>query len=177
MRDWLLTLSPKESARVELEGSPSQGGSRLPVRLRRLFWVLTANGTLLAIQGLMQRAEGGNKLLWLVLPHYNPNTHDDEFGPYAYRANAAQYFNLLWPAVLGFWWAYISSPRRRRVAESAAPRNRVAVLLPCALIMAICPIVSSSRVCGAHRAGNQSFRSMGNITYGAVAKPLDGKGC
>jgi O-antigen ligase len=144
LRDWLLTLSPKEADRLELEGSPSQGGSRLPVRLRRLFWVLTANGTLLAIQGLMQRAEGGNKLLWLVEPHFNPNSRD-EFGPFAYRANAAQYFNLLWPAILGFWWAFISSPRRRRVGEIAVARHHVAVLLPCALIIAICPIVSSSR--------------------------------
>ena len=30
--------------------------------------------------------------------------HITQFGPYAYRANASQYFNLLWPVCLGFWW-------------------------------------------------------------------------
>jgi hypothetical protein len=143
LRDWLLTLSPRESARYELERIPNHAVFRLPIRLRRLFWILTINGTVLAIQGLMQRAEGGNKLLWLVLPRYDQESYE-QFGPYAYRANAAEYFNLLWPAVLGFWWASVSS-RRRKGGESSSGRNRAAVLLPCALVMAICPIVSSSR--------------------------------
>jgi O-antigen ligase len=112
--------------------------------LRRLFWVLAANGTVLAIQGLMQRVEGGNRLLWLVETHMN-KTADAQFGPYAYRSNAAQYFNLLWPAVLGFWWAGVSSLRRHRAAAGSTRQNRLAVLLPCVMIMAICPLVSSSR--------------------------------
>jgi O-antigen ligase len=144
LRDWLLTLSPKEAARLELEGFSNHAGSRLPVRLRRLFWVLTLNGTLLAIEGLMQRAEGGNKLLWLIVPRYNRDP-ESQFGPYAYRANAAQYFNLLWPAALGFWWACVSRLRRRKNAENSARRNRASALLPCVLIMAICPVVSTSR--------------------------------
>jgi O-antigen ligase len=144
LRDWLLTVSPKEAARFELESFPNQAGSRLPVRLRRLFWILTVNGTVLAIEGLMQRAEGGDKLLWLVVPRYDTDP-TSQFGPYAYRANAAQYFNLLWPAVLGFWWACVSSLRRRKAGESSARQSRAAVLLPCVLIMAICPSVTSSR--------------------------------
>jgi O-antigen ligase len=144
LRDWLLTVSPKEAAQFELEGFPNHAGSRLPLRLRRLFWILAVNGTVLAIEGLMQRAEGGNKLLWLIVPRYNTEA-ESQFGPYAYRANAAQYFNLLWPAVLGFWWAGVSSLRRRKSAENSTRRNRLAVLLPCVLIMAICPLVSTSR--------------------------------
>jgi O-antigen ligase len=144
LRDWLLTLSPREVARVAQEGESALAGTRLPVRLRRLFWVLAANGTVLAIQGLMQRAEGGNQLLWLVEPGIN-KTADAQFGAYAYRSNAAQYFNLLWPAVLGFWWAGVSSLRRRRTEGSSTRQNRLAVLLPCVLIMAVCPLVSASR--------------------------------
>ncbi len=144
LRDWLLTVSPKEAARFELEGIPNQAGSQLPLRLRRLFWILTVNGTVLAIEGLMQRAEGGNKLLWLTVPLYNKDA-ESQFGPYAYRANAAEYFNLLWPAILGFWWACASSLRRRKTADNSSRRHRLAVLFPCVLIMAICPLVSSSR--------------------------------
>jgi hypothetical protein len=144
LRDWLLTLTPRETARLKSDNSPHALVSRLPARLRRLFWIMTVNGTLLACQGLMQRAEGGNKLLWLVVPRYDQDA-GSQFGPYAYRANAAQYFNLLWPAVLGFWWASVRSARRRGSAEDLALRNRMAVLLPCAFVMAICPIVASSR--------------------------------
>jgi O-antigen ligase len=144
LRDWLLTLSPKEAERFEDKGNPYYSGSRLPVRLRRLFWLLTANGTVLAIEGLMQRVEGGNKLLWLIVPHYDQEAVG-QFGPYAYRANAAQYFNLLWPAVLGFWWACVTRLQRHKTEESSRGQNRVAVLLPCVFIMAVCPLVSSSR--------------------------------
>jgi O-antigen ligase/multisubunit Na+/H+ antiporter MnhE subunit len=152
LRDWLLgekdyglrTTDSEERSVVSGQWSVVSSSGRLPVRLRRLFWVLTANGTLLAIQGLMQRVEGGNRLLWLVVPHIN-NMADAQFGPYAYRSNAAQYFNLLWPAVLGFWWAGVSSLRRHRVAAGSARQSQLAVLLPCVMIMAICPLVSSSR--------------------------------
>jgi O-antigen ligase len=144
LRDWLMTLSPEEADRYELEGLPDRATARLPVRLRRLFWVLTINGTLLAIEALIQRAEGGNKLLWLVVPRINKSP-TEQFGPYAYRGNAAQYFNLLWPAVLGFWWACVRSARRRRGGANPRRGNLPAVLLPCIFIMAVCPLVSSSR--------------------------------
>jgi len=144
LRDWLLTLPPKEEARGAAEGFPPSSDSQLPVRLRRLFWILTINGTVLAFQGLMQRSEGGNQLLWLVVPRYDQDA-TSQFGPYAYRANAAQYFNLLWPAVLGFWWAGVSSLHGLRSSARSDRKKRLAVLLPCVLIMAICPLVSSSR--------------------------------
>ena len=151
LRDWLLgdhgttdhrttdhrTIGPRDHRNTEtLKHHPTEAPSpRLPPRLRRLFWVLALNGTALALQGLMQRAEGGNQLLWLVEPQFN-QTAETQFGPYAYRANAAQYFNLLWPAVLGFWWAGARSVRRHR---------RLAVMLPCVVVMAICPFVAASR--------------------------------
>lgn len=146
LRDWLLTLSPKEAEHFEREGLPSRANSHVPIRLRRLFWVFALNGTVLAVEGLMQRVEGGDKLLWLIEPLYD-RSPNDQFGPFAYRANAAQYFNLLWPALLGFWWACKSSlrARRRKGEGNPARQSRVAVLLPCVLIMAICPLVSTSR--------------------------------
>jgi hypothetical protein len=144
LRDWLLTLPPKEAADAAREGGSASTGSQLPVRLRRLFWILTINGTVLAFQGLMQRSEGGNQLLWLIEPHIN-KTADSQFGPYAYRSNAAQYFNLLWPAVLGFWWAGVSSLHGLRSSARSDRKKRLAVLLPCVLIMAICPLVTASR--------------------------------
>ena len=145
LRDWLLTPSAKEDYGLRTtDYEPPTSGTRLPIRLRRLFWILALNGMVLAAQGLMQRAEGGHKLLWLIVPRYNQDSLG-QFGPYAYRANAAQYFNLLWPAVLGFWWASVSLSRRRKSGEHSTQPNRAAALLPCVLIMAICPLVTTSR--------------------------------
>jgi len=127
-RDWLLR----------------QGGerSRLPARLRRLLWILTANGGLLAVVSLVQHFSGENKLLWLVEPAIN-KTAATQFGPFAYHANGAQYFNLLWPVGLAFW-VYL---KRRPVPSPDGwwGRWRLKVLLVCVLLMALCPLVSLSR--------------------------------
>jgi hypothetical protein len=72
----------------------------------------------------------------MVLPAVH-QTADTQFGPYAYRSNAAQYFNLLWPASVGFWWG-LQSLR----AATAKMRH---VPLVCASIMAACPIISTTR--------------------------------
>jgi len=121
-------------------GGPSLPGGGLAThsRLRRLFWVLAINGLLLAVQGIIQRADGGSRLLWLVEPRIN-NTAASQFGPYAYRSNAAQYFNLLWPAVLAGWLAVATRAREVR------GRHRFGFLLPCVALMAVCPFISLSR--------------------------------
>ncbi len=108
-------------------------------RLHRLFWLLSINGALLAFQGLLQRVDGGNKLLWIMETRLNREA-TAQFGPYAYRSNAAQYFNLLWPAMLGFWWWL---ELRCREIRSFSTRHRL--LLPLIVLVAICPLVSLSR--------------------------------
>src|SRR5262245_1779943 len=132
VRDWLSS-----------ETGPRASG--LPRRLRRLLWVMAINGGLLGMEGILQRLEGSGKLLWLMRPYHN-QTAESQFGPYAYRSNAAQYFNLLWPVCLGFWWALhrggssALSERKARFLQGA----RI-LLLPAAIIMAACPIISTSR--------------------------------
>src|SRR5205823_1961818 len=66
----------------------------------------------------------------------NPGA-ESQFGPYAYRSNAAQYFNLLWPVTLGFWWML-----HRSVGSG---RHTHHLLLLCSAVMAACPIISISR--------------------------------
>jgi O-antigen ligase len=104
-----------------------------------LFWVLSINGALLGFQGLLQRVDGGAKLLWLMETRLNREA-TSQFGPYAYRSNAAQYFNLLWPAMLGFWWWL---ELRCREIHRFSSRHRL--LLPLVVLVAICPLVSLSR--------------------------------
>ncbi|HYG33852.1 MAG TPA: O-antigen ligase family protein, partial [Clostridia bacterium] len=138
IRDWLLGMSETEQ-RIARQASSAGGkgrGSVFPVRLRRMLWVLAINGALIALEGILQRLEGGGKLLFLVKPTVNPGAAA-QFGPYAYRANAAQYVNLLWPVCLGLWWTLHCSRRAGAKAHH--------VLLVCGALMAACPIVSTSR--------------------------------
>jgi hypothetical protein len=130
-RDWILT----GTARDEEEGS--RRSRTIPVRLQRLIWVLTVNGALVGIEGIIQRLEGSGKLLFLVQPEVNKGA-ESQFGPYAYRSNAAQFFNLVWPVGLGFWYLL---HRRRNPARP--PLHHL--LLSCVMIMAACPLVSDSR--------------------------------
>jgi hypothetical protein len=138
VRDWLLGKTDDEARAAYRK--PLQGGGRsgllLPGRLRRLLWVLAINGGLLGLEGIVQRLEGSGTLLFLVKPRVNPGA-DTQFGPYAYRANASQYFNLLWPVCLGFWWTLNRSMGFRR--------NAYHLILACCVVMAACPIISTSR--------------------------------
>ena len=131
IRDWLLgrTEAEEKSRRQSTPPAPPL----IPERLRRLLWLLAASGTLLGIEAIVQRAAGSTKLLFLVQPVVNPEG-DTQFGPYAYRSNAAQYFNLLWPVCLGAWWLLRCEGSRKLLFLPAA-----------AALMAACPIISSSR--------------------------------
>jgi len=132
IRDWLLGKTEGE----ERAGRGGGCGPRLPARLRRLLWVLAVNGGLLGVEGIAQRLEGSGKLLFLVKPRVNPGA-DTQFGPYAYRANASQYFNLLWPVCLGFWWTLNG--------WCGPGRKGHHLLLVCCGVMAACPIISTCR--------------------------------
>ncbi|MBL9138535.1 MAG: O-antigen ligase family protein [Verrucomicrobiales bacterium] len=144
-RDWLLH-------RTDRDDNPSTTPRwhdphaliPVPSRLRRLLWILCLNGALLAMVSILQRADGTNKLLWLI-ESKSRKAADNVFGPWAYRANAAQYFNLLWPVCLAFWlWLQERAGRSalRKLGRFDGPHL---MLLPCAIFMAACPIISGSR--------------------------------
>jgi hypothetical protein len=121
--DWLTTDTTPE-------------GHRRGRRLRRLIYVLAINAALVAIEAILQRQSGTAKLLWFMPTRDNP-TAAAQFGPYAYRANAAQFFNLIWPVALAVWWQRHSQYERRTQAYHW--------LLPCIMILIIGPLVSLSR--------------------------------
>lgn len=141
-RDWLSAEAGwRPAGSDEAEQRAWRHGLILPPRWRRLLWVLCLNGGLLAVECLVQRASGTNRLLWLVEPgiHKDP---EQQLGPYAYRSNAAQYFAMTWPLALAFWWMLQIGPTDR--ARSRGIRHRH-LLLSCALAMATCPLLSHSR--------------------------------
>jgi hypothetical protein len=144
-RDWFLGLSAGEwRARhgSKRDGAQNARSSRrtdarlLPARMRWLLWVLCVNGALVGLMGIVQRLEGSGRLLFLVQPEVNPAAVT-QFGPWAYRANAAQFFNLLWPVSIGFWWILQRGGGTRYGAHHG--------LLVAGIIMAACPVISTSR--------------------------------
>lgn len=132
IRSWLLTGADLET----VDGKRRRG---LPRRLQVLLWILSINGSLLALEGLIQRVSGTGKLLWLIEPPVNKDAAS-QFGPFAYRSNAAQLLNLILPLTLGLW-ALLH--RRYRRNEKGQPVHHL--LLSCVMIMAACPMMSDSR--------------------------------
>jgi len=132
--DWLLGMTAGEERALRV------GTEKIkqlpPSRLSRLLWLLCINGALLGLEAIIQRASGSNKLLFVMQTHENREAVD-QFGPYAYRSNAAQYFNLLWPVCLGFWWTLQRAGGTRFKSHHA--------LLFCVAIMAACPVISAGR--------------------------------
>ncbi|MBI3416894.1 MAG: O-antigen ligase family protein [Verrucomicrobia bacterium] len=161
VRDWLLGKARAERQQNPLENLKlERGGSAgLPLRLRRLLWLLAINGALLAVEGILQRLDGTGKLLWLREPLWN-KTSDSQFGPYAYRSNAAQYFNLVWPLALALGWQLHRAERSARRRYQRIGEGPHLLLLPFAVLMAACPIISTSR--------GGAFVSVGNALLAFV---------
>ena len=138
LTDWLPGKAAGEERAARQPTAPDRVGRAplLPARLRRLLWVLCINGALVGLEGIAQRLEGSGRLLFLIKPVINPEAVS-QFGPYHYRANAAAYFNLVWPVCLGFWWTLQRSAGSRRKGHH--------LLLLCGVIMAACPMISTSR--------------------------------
>jgi len=152
-----------------------------PAWLVRLLWVLSVSSAILAMISIAQRLSRTDRLLFLV-PRIMPTggiSGLSSFGPYPYQSNGAQYFNLIWPLTLGFWWC-----QQQRILRSAEVRPRFGTspldLLPFFVaLMIACPFVSSSRggalVCLAQLAGVLGVLAFGGrqiprqVRYGVLA--------
>jgi hypothetical protein len=143
IRDWLLGKSPQEQLEAYKANAPLGGVflSRcepwaFPARLGSVLTLVTFNGGLLAAEGIIQRLVDSPRLLFVVRPQIH-QTAITQFASYAYRANAAEYLNLLWPMCLGFWWT---------TCRTAGHQQRLRhLLLVCIGLMAAASIMSASR--------------------------------
>jgi hypothetical protein len=144
LRDWLLGQSEEEQRAYP--PAPTEWGigllPELPRRVSKLLWVLCLNGAILAIVSILQRLDGTDRLLWLVTPRFG--SADFHFGPFPYRGNGAQYFNLLWPVCLAFWWTLFRDRQTRNTGIARVGDHPHWTLLPIGLALAACPVISSS---------------------------------
>lgn len=122
-----------------LSRKDDEGRGRISPRLRVLVWLVTVNAAMLSLEGIIQRTSGTPNLLWIQPTHDNKDA-SAQFGPYAYRSNAAQYLNLVWPLALGFWWWL-----QRNAEMRGRGRGSRHLLLPCVIIIAAGALFSLSR--------------------------------
>ena len=135
MRDWLLHPPRREARESEVVLG-------LPPRFRTLFWTITISASLLAVQGIFQKLQGTDKLLWFRSMYAGRS--QDMFGPFAFRGNAAQYFNLAWPLILGFWWTERERSRLMKWTPDKIGGRPHTLLLLCTIFTAAAPIIASS---------------------------------
>lgn len=144
-RDWLLYRGRGDGRETDApRWSDTNSQLVFPKRLRWLLWVLCVNGAVLATVAVIHRASGTNHLLWLLdAPPEKPA--EMMFGPWPYRGNAAQYFNLLWPVCLAFWvWMQERARRARQIRAGRLDGPQI-LLLPFAIAIAACPMISGTR--------------------------------
>jgi hypothetical protein len=145
LRDWLLGKTMRERhPKTESQEEDHHEGTempRLPARLRQLLWIISINGAVLAVEAILQRMDGTNKLLWRRMSYWGDS--ESMFGPYSYRGNAADLFNLIWPLTLGLWWNLREHRRRGKAARVGSSPHTL--LIPCSMLVAASPIISTSR--------------------------------
>lgn len=135
---------------IEYQSSePSQSRSRgnWPAGLKRVFWVLIASSTLMALESIAQKLAKSDYLLFFYprITFWGTLNGNSSLGPFPYQGSGSAYFNLVWPLALGFWWQ-----RRRREWERTGVRPRFgsgadAILPLCAALMMACPLITTSR--------------------------------
>ncbi|MDB6036499.1 MAG: O-Antigen ligase [Verrucomicrobiales bacterium] len=145
LRDWLLGKTmrerhPRSGEPGEEENTNEMETPGLPGRLRQLLWVISINGAVLAVEAILQRMDGTNKLLWTRESYWGDS--ESMFGPYSYRGNAADLFNLIWPVTLGLWW---NQRQKRRGTAGRVGGSPHTLLIPCSMLIAAAPIISTSR--------------------------------
>lgn len=139
-RQWFsgLTWRERHPAQDEL------ARPEIPGRIRTTLWFIAISSALLALVSVLQRAGNTDRLLWLM-PMRSDNGRDLAFGPYSYRANASQYFNLVWPLCLGFWWSLQRDSRRRFGASARIGSEAHTMLIPCLSMLFLAPLIAASR--------------------------------
>ncbi len=112
-------------------------------RVQLFIWVIALSGGALSLVGILQRLDKTEKLLWLFDNHLNKGRA--AFGPFPYQSNAAQYLNLAWPIVFGYWLILVAGPRKNRLNSSRIGSGPEVMLLVSAVLIFVGVPVTSSR--------------------------------
>ncbi|MDA7631447.1 O-antigen ligase family protein [Verrucomicrobia bacterium] len=151
VRDWVLGKTRTERMESTSEEDDSQhmfqeeiSVPSIPIRLKRLLWLLCISGGLLALVGIVQRLDGTPKLLW-ILERERFGSPTQGFGPFGYRGNGASYLNMILPLSMGFLIWMIQYARSARMKTGRKSSESHFTLIPAICMMVAAPFISLSR--------------------------------
>ncbi|MDB4609519.1 O-antigen ligase family protein [Verrucomicrobia bacterium] len=151
VRDWVLGKTRTERMESTSEEDDSQhmfqeeiSVPSIPIRLKRLLWLLCISGGLLALVGIVQRLDGTPKLLW-ILERERIGSPTQGFGPFGYRGNGASYLNMILPLSMGFLMWMIQHAKSIRMKTGRKSGESHYTLIPAIYMMVAAPFVSLSR--------------------------------
>jgi len=84
--------------------------------VQHLFTLIVANGAVLALIGILQRATGTFKILWLIQPKTGP-----VFATILYKNHAGAYFNLVFMLCVALLYRHFARGERRLERANPAP--------------------------------------------------------
>ncbi|MDA7670537.1 O-antigen ligase family protein [Verrucomicrobia bacterium] len=151
VRDWVLGKTRTERMESTSEEDDSQrmfheeiSIPSIPIRLKRLLWLLCISGGLLALIGIVQRLDGTPKLLW-ILERERFGSSTQGFGPFGYRGNGASYLNMILPLSVGFLMWMIQYAKSIGMKTGSKTNESHFILIPTICMMVAAPFISLSR--------------------------------
>jgi len=84
--------------------------------VQHLFTLVVANGAVLALIGILQRATGTSKILWFIQPKTGP-----VFATILYKNHAGAYFNLVFMLCVALLYRHFARGERRLERANPAP--------------------------------------------------------
>ena len=114
-------------------------------RVIKIIFLLCINGGCVALISILQNIYYNNfegKLHFLIEPSLNKE-NINQFGPFAYRSNASSYLNLILP--IGVGMLIILGKHNIEFRKKRIGNGPDLILIPCVILIACGPIISSSR--------------------------------
>ena len=115
------------------------------LKIKTILNLICFNGSLLAIVSILQRffyQNGNGDLLFLIQPSINIESIN-QFGPFAYRSNAASYLNIIIPITIGLYVQSFTSNIKLRSYKFGSSLDML--YLPCIIILITSVVVCASR--------------------------------
>ncbi len=137
IREWLLCGCAWRRS-IEVSGwlFPSR-------RLEIFLWGISTSSAALGLVGMLQRLDGTDKLLWFFQNHINGGR--GAFGPFPYQSNAAQFLNMMWPVMLGFWWGLRRRNQTERLLGQKSGRDSHVMVLVFTVLVVTAVVLTQSK--------------------------------
>ncbi len=141
--DWITDRQESLSCKSSDRRQPSVNVPRMSPRAEKVLFLICINASLIALVSMLQKLDNSGKLLWILEPSFTKDKNAI-FGPFAYRGNAATYFNLIWP--ISLFLLLHKRAEFKFTHHAARAGGGIHILLyPLTLILILAPVLTTSR--------------------------------